>query len=122
MNKSIQFAAGYTTFLIAAASTQANDHAAPQFDPQTQIRGVIASIQQGNARYSKGHSAKYFQTFADKQSPRATVVTCADSRVHENDFTLRRITIYSWFAILATRLPLQKALSNMGCGICTLRC
>lgn len=86
MNKSIHFAASYATLLIAASSTLANDHAAPLLDPQTQIRGVIASIQQGNARYSKSRPAKHFQTFADKQSPRATVVTCADSRVHENDF------------------------------------
>jgi carbonic anhydrase len=85
MNKLIQSAAGCGAFFIAAVA-QANDHPAPLLDPQTQIRGVIASMLQGNARYSKARPAKYFQTFADKQSPRATVVTCADSRVHENDF------------------------------------
>lgn len=85
MNKSIYFAASCITF-FSATSTQATDHAAPLLDPKTQIRGVIASIQQGNARHSKRLPPKHFQAFADKQTPRATVVTCADSRVHENDF------------------------------------
>lgn len=86
MNRSIQFTSTYALLLLSASFTQANDHATPSLDPQTQIRGVIASIQQGNARYSRGRPPKHFQAFADKQSPRATVVTCADSRVHENGF------------------------------------
>jgi carbonic anhydrase len=46
------------------------------------------------------HGDKYFAAFADKQTPRATVLTCADSRVHStawdvtpenDDFMIRNI-------------------------------
>ena len=46
------------------------------------------------------HGEKFFAAFADKQTPRATVITCADSRVHSqawdrtpenDDFTIRDI-------------------------------
>lgn len=86
MNKSTQGLIGCMLLLLASMQSHANDHPSNTLDPQTQIRGVIASIQQGNARYSLGKSRKHFEKFADKQTPRATVLTCADSRVHENDF------------------------------------
>lgn len=34
--------------------------------------------------YASGHGAKFFQELAKGQHPRATVVTCSDSRVHTN--------------------------------------
>lgn len=86
MSKSNQTVLGCILLLMAQTQSHANDHPGTALDPQTQIRGVIASIQQGNARYSLGKSRKHFEKFADKQTPRATVLTCADSRVHENDF------------------------------------
>lgn len=86
MNKTQQSAFVCTLLLLAGEHLYANDHPVGTLDPQTQIRGVIASIQQGNARYSQGKSRKHFEKFSDKQTPRATVLTCADSRVHESDF------------------------------------
>ncbi len=76
-----------STLLLLIGSIPAHASDAPRMlDPQSQIRGVIASIQQGNARFSQSKSKKYFEHFTQRQTPRATVVTCADSRVHENGF------------------------------------
>lgn len=46
-----------------------------------QVRAAVTTILHDNADYMAHHSAAYFKTFADKQTPRATVVTCSDSRV-----------------------------------------
>lgn len=86
MSKLNQTLLGGALLCFAHLQSHASDHPAATLDAQTQIRGVIASIQQGNARYSQGKPRKHFEKFADKQTPRATVLTCADSRVHENDF------------------------------------
>lgn len=51
-----------------------------------QAKGVIATILHDNAEYSRQHSHAYFQGFAKSQHPRATVVTCSDSRVHDQAF------------------------------------
>lgn len=51
-----------------------------------QVKGVIATILHDNAEFSKLHSHAYFQRFANSQHPRATVVTCSDSRVHDQAF------------------------------------
>ncbi|MEI7843925.1 MAG: carbonic anhydrase [Gallionellaceae bacterium] len=37
-----------------------------------------------NTSYDKLHNAKFFKELASGQHPRATVVTCSDSRVHTN--------------------------------------
>ncbi len=73
---------------LAMPLAQASDSHAPaqHVDVPSQVRGVVATIMQSNARYSRTTPARHFRKFADKQTPRATVVTCADSRVHENDF------------------------------------
>jgi len=44
------------------------------------IKEILAT----NARYSKVKGAKFFKELAKGQHPRATVVTCSDSRVHTN--------------------------------------
>lgn len=49
-----------------------------------QVRGVVATLMAANDKYMKEHKPGYFKTFADKQTPRATVLTCADSRVQTN--------------------------------------
>lgn len=46
------------------------------------VRGMIHNLLQDNAAFAKGHNTKYFQPFKDGQHPRATLVTCSDSRVH----------------------------------------
>lgn len=50
------------------------------------VRSLIGAMQAANGQYMKGKSAAYFDKFASKQTPRATVVTCADSRVQTNAF------------------------------------
>lgn len=51
-----------------------------------QVRSVVTAIVEANARYMKSHDKAYFERFAEHQSPRATVVTCSDSRVQTNAF------------------------------------
>lgn len=46
-----------------------------------QVRSAVTAILHDNAEYMSRHAPSYFKTFADKQTPRATVVTCSDSRV-----------------------------------------
>lgn len=46
-----------------------------------QVRAAVTTILHDNTDYMAHHNAAYFKTFADKQTPRATVVTCSDSRV-----------------------------------------
>jgi carbonic anhydrase len=50
-----------------------------QLDPAT--KGVMRDIVQDNARFVREHRPSYFEPFVDGQHPRATVVTCSDSRV-----------------------------------------
>lgn len=77
------------TAILLAGPSQANDaHAPAAADTASQVRGVVSTILQSNARFSKATPSRHFQKFAERQTPRATVVTCADSRVHENDFHL----------------------------------
>lgn len=48
-----------------------------------QAKSVIDTILHDNQAYAKQHNHQYFEKFARSQHPRATVVTCADSRVHD---------------------------------------
>lgn len=47
-------------------------------------RAFIKELQASQAAYSKEHGATFFQELAKGQHPRATVVTCSDSRVQTN--------------------------------------
>jgi carbonic anhydrase len=68
-------------------------------EPLAKTRGFLKEIFRDNRDYMK-HGPKFFESFAKMQKPRATVITCADSRVQnaawdntpENDnFTIRNI-------------------------------
>lgn len=48
-----------------------------------QAKNVIDTILHDNSAFAKHHKHQYFERFAKSQHPRATVVTCADSRVHD---------------------------------------
>lgn len=50
------------------------------------VRGAVRAMLEANGRYRGSHDAGYFSRIADKQTPRATVVTCSDSRVQTNAF------------------------------------
>ena len=47
-------------------------------------RAFIKELQATQTGYSKEHGVTFFQELAKGQHPRATVVTCSDSRVHTN--------------------------------------
>jgi carbonic anhydrase len=47
-----------------------------------QLRGIVKNLLDDNTAFAKSRKADYYKPFADKQHPRATVVTCSDSRVH----------------------------------------
>jgi carbonic anhydrase len=51
-----------------------------QADPAA--KDMLREIVQDNAAYMQAHKPDHFRHFADGQHPRATVVTCSDSRVH----------------------------------------
>lgn len=49
-----------------------------------QLRGIVKNIMDDNAAFVKSHKADYYKPFETSQHPRATVITCADSRVHSH--------------------------------------
>ena len=68
--------------------------------PREVARGFLGAMLVDNARFVKHAGTDHFKPFAEQQKPRATLVTCADSRVQsdaydaspENDvFTVRNI-------------------------------
>lgn len=50
------------------------------------VQALVKAMVAANQRYMSGKPAAYFERFANKQTPRATVVTCSDSRVQSNAF------------------------------------
>ncbi|HRH80357.1 MAG TPA: carbonic anhydrase [Thiobacillaceae bacterium] len=48
----------------------------------TEAKDMLGNLVQDNATFMRTHRASHFKPFMDGQHPRATVVTCADSRVH----------------------------------------
>ena len=50
-------------------------------EPLAQTRAFLGDVLTDNQVYME-HGEKFFAAFADKQTPRATIITCADSRVH----------------------------------------
>lgn len=45
-------------------------------------KDIVQEIRQANRKFASSHAPAYFAHFLDAQHPRATVVTCSDSRVH----------------------------------------
>jgi carbonic anhydrase len=69
-------------------------------DPLALTRGFFKEVMADNAKYMQKHDASFFRDFAFAQTPRATVITCSDSRVQSSafdstaendDFTIRNI-------------------------------
>lgn len=46
-----------------------------------QLRGIVKNLLDDNTAFARSHKADYYKPFVDGQHPRATVVTCSDSRV-----------------------------------------
>jgi len=51
---------------------------------QSQIQTAVKHVIQANHEFVDKHKASYFLPFIHGQTPKATVLTCADSRVHSH--------------------------------------
>ena len=54
----------------------------PAGNETEQLRGIVKNLMDDNSAFVKSHKPDYYKPFSEKQHPRATVVTCSDSRVH----------------------------------------
>lgn len=100
-------------------------------EPLALTRQFLADVLTDNREYME-HGDKFFAAFADKQTPRATVLTCADSRVHttawdvtpeNDDFVIRNIGNQVEnaegsveYGIEHLRTPLLLVIGHTGCG------
>jgi len=100
-------------------------------EPLAQTRAFLGDLLTDNQVYME-HGDKFFAAFADKQTPRATVVTCADSRVHtpawdvtpeNDDFLIRNIGNQVEnaegsieYGVEHLRTPLLLIIGHTGCG------
>lgn len=100
-------------------------------EPLALTRQFLADVLTDNQSYME-HGDKFFAAFADKQTPRATVLTCADSRVHttawdvtpeNDDFVIRNIGNQVEnaegsveYGIEHLRTPLLLVIGHTGCG------
>lgn len=62
------------------------EYAASLGDKQTapEAREILRDMVQGNRNFVRRHGPDHFKPFLNGQRPRATVVTCSDSRVHSH--------------------------------------
>jgi carbonic anhydrase len=70
--------------LVAVALIFCPAYAAEQAghkDEVQQIKSFVHKIVTNNAEFMKKHGANYFKPFIESQHPKATVITCSDSRV-----------------------------------------
>jgi carbonic anhydrase len=100
-------------------------------EPLALTRQFLGDVLTDNQAYME-HGDKFFAAFADKQVPRATVVTCADSRVQSNawdvtpendDFVVRNIGNQVEnaegsieYGVEHLRTPLLLIIGHTGCG------
>lgn len=66
--------------LLLSQAALANEE--PVGDEAEQLRSIVKNLMDDNSLFVKSHKPDYYKPFAEKQHPRATVVTCSDSRVH----------------------------------------
>lgn len=66
-------------FLLLSQSVLAGEE--PVADQSAQLHGIVRNIMDDNAAFVNAHKPDYYKPFIDRQHPRATVVTCSDSRV-----------------------------------------
>ena len=69
------------TVLVATGAMAADEHAKAE---KQALQGIVKNLLNDNSQFVRSHKPAYFKPFMDGQHPRATVVTCADSRVHES--------------------------------------
>ena len=69
------------TALVVNAPAFAEEHA---HGDVAVARAILKEISADDSAYVAAHNAAFFQELAKGQHPRATVVTCSDSRVQTN--------------------------------------
>ena len=67
--------------IVSTSAMAADDHAKSE---KQALQGIVKNLLNDNSQFVRSHKPAYFKPFMDGQHPRATVVTCADSRVHES--------------------------------------
>jgi carbonic anhydrase len=80
LNKKIAALLAAVAFAIPMAAHAADHHAGDAAVAQAYIK----EIQEASKSYVAAHNSAFFQELSKGQKPRATVVTCSDSRVHTN--------------------------------------
>lgn len=77
-------AAGETERIRSIVKEVLREYAATLGDKQTAptAKDLMKNLVQDNAQFVRARNPAYFSHFVDGQHPRATVVTCSDSRVH----------------------------------------
>lgn len=114
---------------LLAAEAQ---HAPAAGNPQATAAAILNNLMQDNGRFVAEHDTAHFTAIRDGQHPRATVVACADSRVHmqaldaspEGDlFVVRNIGNQIdnnegsvEYGIRHLNTPLLLVLGHVGCG------
>jgi carbonic anhydrase len=71
------------TALLAAHPVRADEHGtvAGSHDEARQAKAIVRHLLAGNAGFMKRHGPEHFEPFVGSQHPKATVVSCCDSRV-----------------------------------------
>jgi len=69
-----------------AAAQKSAQETAHEHVSMAEVRKFLKHVFDGNAKYASRTSDKYFLTHSEEQKPRATVVTCSDSRVQSESF------------------------------------
>src|SRR5882724_534769 len=101
-------------------------------DPGDRARAFLRELVRDNGFFVRNHDAAYFKPFAEAQRPRATFVTCSDSRVQsqafdatpDNDlFTIRNIgnQLHTsmgsiQYGVEHLKTPLLVIAGHAGCG------
>ncbi len=77
-------AAGETERIRAIVKEVLREYAATLGEKQASpaTKEIMRNLVQDNAQFVRSHGPAHFSPFVDGQHPRATVVTCSDSRVH----------------------------------------
>lgn len=70
--------------VLMLGAVQAKGHNDTTVSEKSQIHAAVAHVLKANQQFVRRHKAKYFLPFIQGQAPKATVVTCADSRVHSH--------------------------------------
>ncbi len=81
-----QFATMLTAaaFVLPALAQAGEHHGEHHGGDATVARAYIKEIQDAGKSYLAAHNSDFFKELSKGQKPRATVVTCSDSRVHTN--------------------------------------